>query len=67
MTVSAVVIAFVPMVMVAVEVDTRGTAGSTVDSLGSTAGSVGVLVLLQSFDCHCGVELLFCKKNSCAY
>lgn len=59
-TVSAVVAGFVPMLRVAIEADTSGTAGSTVDGLGCTAaatGSVGVAgVLLKSFDCHCGVE-----------
>ena len=59
MIVSAGVTAFVPMVTVAVEADTSGTGGSTVDSsLGHVpAGSVGVVgVLVKSFDCHCGVE-----------
>lgn len=51
-----VVIGVVAMVTVAVEANTRGTAGSTVDNVGCTdTGSVGV-VEIKSFDCHCGVE-----------
>ena len=59
MTVSAGDIAFVPMVIVAIEADASGTGGNTVDNnLGyAPAGSVGVTgVLVKSFDCHCGVE-----------
>lgn len=60
MIVLAGVIGFVPMVTVAVEADTSGTGGNTVDNscLGYVpADSVGVAgVLVKSFDCHCGVE-----------
>lgn len=65
--VSATVIVFVSMAMDALEVDrVRGTAGSTVDNLGSKTGSVVLAeISLKSFDCHCGVELelLFHKNN----
>ena len=60
-TVSAEVIGFVPMVTFAVAANTSGTAGNTVDNnLGyAPADSMGVVagvVVLKSFDCHCGVE-----------
>lgn len=68
-TVLGVVTMFVLMVTVAVEVETRGTAGSMVDNLGCTTGSVGIAGT-KSFDCHCGIEpeklLQRKKKLMCA-
>lgn len=65
MTVSAVVMAFVPMVTGVVEADISGTAGSMVDTLGYTTESIGVAGVLKSVDCHCEVEPLFQNTVEC--